>query len=270
MKCNIPNSKNSKKNFDTDEAKASASLAWNSHAELVLDLSIKEQTKRIGLDDTFAYGCVNCEECCCDQKISLTPRDAYTLAKGLNMTYDDFLAKICIPQFSPPYGVPMLYLKTVGNHKTCVLRNSNAGCIVENFKPTICALHPLGRYIPNTKCTPDNIRYFLTPCPYSALSKTTSTVREWLEKNNVQIKDQFFCDWVTAVHNISDTLEILHKTLNEECFSKVHISLLGFLYFEYDLSAEFEPQFSEKIEKIHAYLEWNLNGRKAEDDEAIY
>ena len=258
MKCNINNNKSTQKDQENNS--------------FMKDLSENFDKYIINLSDEFTTGCRNCTGCCTmmGQDIILNPLDAYNAAKVFGNSSDIFAIKTTLA-LGYNSKVPLMMLSPTTVTKHCPMLK-NGQCKLGSRKPTSCAIYPIGRsFYGNSEYSPENIRYFL---PRSRNNFTCNkgsnkkyTVEEWLKLNGVPVQDPFFCDWMTAAEKIGNKIETLENMLDEETFNKVLGAVWYTLYTNYDLSDDFYPQFSEKLEDIYEYLEWNLEGRIMEDIE---
>jgi len=148
------------------------------------------QRNKLKLNDSFAFNCLQCGSCCKNRHdILLTAYDFYRATKHLNLPPQEFYKKYCEsyvgdvsktlvvrlkakPIFNALLVVPT-ELETV-----CPLLTNDGLCRVQDSKPVICAIYPLGRFRKEGDKTTTYFKQKIT-CG----DKTRShTLREWLEK----------------------------------------------------------------------------------------
>lgn len=84
--------------------------------------------------------------------------------------------------------MPVVRLKPLGYDKHCAFLERN-GCAVQAFKPTVCAMFPIGRFRECGKDKSDEISYMFTN-PNCGDKREIHTVRGWLA--NRRLKLRFF------------------------------------------------------------------------------
>ena len=216
---------------------------------------------KIGLDDTFEFGCRRCGMCCKNREdIILSSKDVFNIAKALNMTTKEVLERYCDLYIGPNSRFPMVRLNPKPDG-SCPLLNKN-NCIVHRAKPAICALFPLGRYAlfnpdeqDKSEEHPFEVGYMLTPTQCGNINRIK--VKNWLNKFNIPDPDEFFATWHEYSMKFGGRIRELEK--HEEVTEKTYdmIFNVGFhvLYAEYDTSKELFPQFKERIEQLDGLIE---------------
>ena len=140
---------------------------------------------KIGLDDTFHFGCRQCGKCCINREdILLNAKDVYNLCNALSLTPDKSWNNTA-KSISPRLKLPIVRLKPQGSIKRCPLLKDRK-CSVHNLKPAVCAMYPIGRAIRIDTCEAGS-KDLQTLTPVYLYNKTacgdaseSHTVREWL------------------------------------------------------------------------------------------
>ena len=174
----------------------------------------------IGLDDVFAFKCRGCGKCCKNRDdILLNSRDVYNIATALKLTHQQVIEQYCDVYVGSNSRIPIVRLKPKGPNKMCPLL-SGSRCSVHSFKPTVCALFPLGRVFmaenameqmdertleKMSSCKPNQIEYVITPFTCASL-KRKQTVRAWLEAFGILAEDEFFLKWNQAIFKLTTDL----------------------------------------------------------------
>lgn len=216
---------------------------------------------KIGIDEPFKFSCTMCGLCCRGRSdILLNPKDLFKIAQGLGITPREAVEKYCEVYIGQSSRIPIVRLVPVGPYKICQLLNGNR-CSVHNSKPTVCALYPLGRAVEvskkatdNVEISPKDIKYILQPISCGG-RKTEHTVREWLEKFNIPVEDEFFARWQTIVCKVGSAVRKLEKTASEEFMSKLLSLIFVGLYLDYSMKTEFEEQLEINSKKVVGFIE---------------
>ena len=246
MKCNLPGKKKN----------TSMKYGRNADPRLVEIVENRDQYK-IGLDDTFTFGCKMCGKCCTNREdIMLTPRDVFRMAKELQMSMQDFIQKYCESYIGPSSKFPVIRLFPEGEDKHCPLLKDRK-CIVHQSKPVVCALFPIGRMFSaeqGQEMSTQNLTYLLMHHGCGDGTEKHS-VREWLTTFNIPLEDEFHIMWTNALAEISKRLrEYLPKADEKEAFLLYNALFLG-IYGSYHMESEFMPQFERNIKLAKELVE---------------
>ena len=220
---------------------------------------IKNLTKNeLTLNSSFNFDCNRCGDCCKGRvDILLSFRDVYRIAKTLKKTAEEVVNRYCETYIGPSSKIPLLRLKPKGDKKICPLLKGNKCCVHEN-KPIVCALYPIGRIYffenPFDDAT-GRVAYVnnATTC-YSSHKKYK--VREWLEKFNIPINDDFFFKWQKCIFNFSNFIYKLEKSDNKNIRIKNMVWSIMFaaLYLNIDTREEVNSQFQSNVEEVLVIL----------------
>lgn len=205
----------------------------------------------VGLDDTFQFHCTMCGKCCINREdILLNPKDVYNLAKEVKMTTKDFFSTYCESFVGEDSRFPIVRIRTQGTVKRCPLLKDRK-CSVHKAKPTVCAMFPIGRCICVDKkkmddITSQDVRYILD-MPGCGNKSETHTVREWLQRFDLLLEDEFFVAWNRCLMKLSPMFQKLEKM--RVYMEPVWQGSLVLLYLLYDTEQDFMPQFESHVEK---------------------
>lgn len=214
----------------------------------------------VGLDDTFKFHCNQCGKCCTYRDdIILSPRDIYKMSKELQMSPAVFFQEYCQSHIGDVSRIPIVTLRPVGKDYHCPLLKNNK-CIVHRVKPAVCALYPLGRYISadsskdiTTRMDLASVKYLLQPIECGDDSQT-QTVREWLSGFEIELEDEYFIQWNTAIQEIGDRLKQLEKTQDMMAMVEIWGFTRILLYLRYDIRKPISSQFHENVAMLKALL----------------
>lgn len=157
--------------------------SYGGRNEAILDMF---ENGQIGLDEKFKTSCRFCYGCCsCKDAVPMSAYDLFKVAKELNMTITDVISEYCSIHIGSTSLLPVITLKqNEKTHKCSLLKNGV--CSINNARPTVCSLFPLGRYIQEDG-EDTTIRYIFNG-DKGCHKSHTYTVREWLETNGIMLK----------------------------------------------------------------------------------
>jgi len=217
------------------------------------------KNNQLGLDDTFAFGCDGCGECCINREdIVLTPYDMYRVSKCTRTKPVRFFQKYCETYLGSESKIPVVRLlpkKPTGLSyrqreiiKTVCPLLRDGKCIVHKLKPVVCAIFPLGRCY-SADPTMKKISYFRQGQSCGSWDKT-QTVRQWLRKFNVPEDNDFMNTWGAFLQTASNFMQNILKELPVEQKRTLCVEFLFILDFNYDTNKEFMPQLENNILKF--------------------
>ena len=123
-------------------------------------------------DDTFRFACNCCGQCCKEREdILLSAYDIMRLQGYLDISFEELLLTYCEMYIGKESELPICRLRTEARCPFLL----HGKCYVQDAKPTVCALYPLGRMFDGKK-----VRYFLQKHDCGA-GNTEHTLRKWLE-----------------------------------------------------------------------------------------
>lgn len=216
---------------------------------------------KIGLDDTFHFGCKQCGKCCINREdILLNAKDVYHLCKALNLTPEQVMERYCEVYIGHDSRIPIVRLKPRGSIKRCPLLKDRR-CSVHSLKPTVCAMYPIGRCLglaPKGTRNKDlqslEIAYFYNRADCGEKSET-HTVREWLAMFGIPIDDECFKLWQRTILSVSRFVHKAEKKLSEDTMSQIWGLIHAVLYLCYDPNEAFLPQLQTNSQKLLALLD---------------
>lgn len=222
------------------------------------DLSDNLDKYLIGIDEEFAFKCRKCGKCCKNRNdVMLNSRDLYNIAKKLGITTMQVIEKYCETFIGADSNLPIVILKFGGSKNACPLLNTKGLCLVQDMKPVICALFPLGRIVKGDNL--DNfvsaeytaINFIIQPVQCGSISRK-QTVRGWLERFGIPVEDNFYVKWSQLIFSLSTSIQKLmqSKKVTGKIIEMLQNGIGSALYSSYDINKEFMPQFIENFDKI--------------------
>jgi Fe-S-cluster containining protein len=158
---------------------------------------ILKDYERMGLDDTFRFGChpeISCfNSCCGDVNIFLTPYDVLRMKNALGMESGDFLDRYTQLPIHKDMAYPVVMFKLDDDqpHKPCQLVGPE-GCTIYADRPWPCRMYPLGMASPKEGSEEEEF-YFLMKedCCEGFTQEREWTVRAWLADQGMERYDEF-------------------------------------------------------------------------------
>ncbi len=181
---------------------------------------------KIGLDDTFHFGCRQCGKCCINREdILLNAKDVYNLCNALSLTPGQVMKQYCEVYIGQDSRLPIVRLKPQGSIKRCPLLKDRK-CSVHNLKPAVCAMYPIGRAIRIDTCeVGSKDLQTLTPVylynkPACGDASESHTVREWLAMFGIPVNDPCFSAWHRTILSVSQFVRKAEKKLPGHTMTK--------------------------------------------------
>lgn len=228
----------------------------------------------VSLQDDYPFECKKCGKCCKNRNdVLLNGRDVWNLARFLNITSEEFISKYCTVYIGKSSRLPVVTLRPVGQALFCPFLHNNL-CSVQEAKPTVCALFPLGRIIHNDALEDGDfknptVEYFKMDCPNKTNSEDTSsstvqpekkeqqssaflldeendgnpTVESWLKSMGVETPDSFYVSWTNMICSMCLKVVRIEKEAEPGVIRRVWDLLFSAMYLWYNPQAPFEEQF---------------------------
>jgi len=216
----------------------------------------------IGPEDTFDLRCHACGRCCrdCDD-ILLNSEDLFNLATWFDITTRKAAEKYCHAFIGKNTKMPLLRLEMQGPERVCPLLQPG-GCRLQNKRPTVCRLFPLGRATFGTNDSAVDVdssqleqKYLLQQQVGCSGKPKTITVRQHLRNNGFSIPDWFYREWSRAFFNASGLLSQLRDAgLTDSNLKVFQDSLASFFYYDYDTQSDFQAQFFECMHNLEELI----------------
>lgn len=216
-----------------------------------------KETTIIEEGESFQFHCRKCGNCCRgrDNDIILSSHDVYSLAKGLNLTTVEIIEKYTQVHIGNNSCLPIPTLKNVKSFMGdthCVFLE-NGKCKVQDYKPSVCRLYPLGRAISSDKKTGEKeFFYFLQhdTCGDESEKESLHTLDEWFP-NRKESEAAF--DIASTYHfKLIQEMELPQMYTadftTEKSKNMFTNMLLDAMYLRYDTNEDFLPQYKRNMD----------------------
>ena len=133
--------------------------------------------------------------------------------------------------------------------------------MVHDVKPTVCAMFPIGRYLPlpaddDFPENPEKMSVgYIFNNPECGDGSETHTVREWFHDFNIPLKDDYFFTWTKTQATLRRHLRFLEEHLSEKTMLRIWNATLITLYLNYDITEDFQTQFQQNSDVILSLIE---------------
>jgi Predicted Fe-S-cluster oxidoreductase len=204
-------------------------------------MDYKEITKLNYLepDDTFRFGCDCCGGCCKERGDTLlTAYDIMRLQEYLGISFKELLITYCELYVGKDSGLPIVRIRTDARCPF-LIRNK---CLVQDAKPAVCSLFPLGRIYDGEK-----VRYFLQEgiCGTGA---EEHTLHEWLKPLGSNSESCCILWW----NMLKEGVEIIKQAREQNNgLEEMILDFMVFIMYDgYDSKKSPISQMQERIEVL--------------------
>ena len=216
-----------------------------SYAQDNIETFLKNELKSRG--DTFRFDCKMCGKCCRKRRepILINGADAFRMARALGESVQRVVVENTIHYLGENSHVPVIVLKERMDGSCRMLRNGK--CMVQQDKPAVCALYPLGRY---QDLRDGSVHYFLNPGTCAGYDADREwTLQEWLDRFKLEENGQMTLAWNGLFSGIcSVTCKMAEEDISEE----MRAAMAFALYIHYDTERSFVEQVEENKTLIQA------------------
>ena len=208
------------------------------------DLKRFQQRELKSRSDTFRFECQMCGKCCRkrSEPIIVNGSDVFRMSRALGISVEDFIIRNTNCYLGEHSHAPILTLSERLDGSCRMLRKGK--CMVQQDKPVVCAIYPLGRYQDSRD---NSVHYFLNSntCIGASGGKEW-TLQEWLDAFHVDEVTEMSTAWNELFAGISARMCKLDETSISIEMREV---MTMALYFNYDWSRPYIQQIEEnKIE----------------------
>lgn len=195
-------------------------------------------------DDKFTFRCNQCGECCKNRAdILLSPFDLCRISKALGEPLPDVLKKYGFLYLGDTSKFPLVSLEMREDDGKCPFLNDNNRCGIHMYKPSVCALFPLGRCASRHNDKTD-IFYILQPTD-CGFKDEVHTPREWMGSFNLEESEQWFAAWQDIVMEISERIRAILPNLPIGVVDEMFSGIVQILYLRYHIDQPLLPQVKE-------------------------
>ena len=202
----------------------------------------------LGLDDTFELDCRQCGKCCHNSTdLYITPYDLFGIALHLGKTTEEVVEQYCELVYGHTTGFPFIRIKPVPPYNSCPFA-AGGKCGVHENKPVICRAYPLARLTRGD----GEIGYFFNGATCGHESNAIS-VRDWLGDAASPEAEQAGRLWFEAVEKLTPHIQPELYPSRRVQLKEIGM-IFGNIWFGYDTSLPFLPQFHLNIEWLKGYF----------------
>lgn len=193
--------------------------------------------------DTFKFSCKMCG-CCCrnrSEPILMTGLDVFRIAQALQVEPGNVLEKYMTGYVGDDSHVPIFILKERYDGSCSLLRQGK--CTVQDKKPVVCAIYPLGRYY---SAEDKQIHYFKQEHDCSDGSKDGQewTLQEWLDNFGLSELGNMSNAWNKMLMGVSTVTSKIDKAK----IPPVLIQAMAYaMYGAYDINKKYEDQVEDNM-----------------------
>ena len=197
-------------------------------------------------EDTFHFECEMCGKCCRnrDDPILITGADIYRIAKALGKATMDIVASHTKMYIGGTSHLPVLVLKERMDGSCSFLRNGR--CTVQQNKPAVCALFPLGRYYSSQD---KRFHYFVNPvsCQPGRKDGRSWTLQEWLDEFKIEDGEDQARAWDRLIVGLATvTSQMKRDKINGRILDLMILSM----YVGYDIEKPYIEQVEQHMETL--------------------
>lgn len=214
---------------------------------------------QIGLDESFTFHCTQCGKCCIHRDdILLTAKDVFRIARKFQVSPKELIEQYCETYIGRDSRLPVVRLKPSGRVQRCPLLKDRK-CSVHDVKPYVCAMFPIGRGLSiqegkTEHLSKTEIKYIFVN-PGCGDDTEQHTVREWFNRFQIPLEDEFFVSWSKAMISLSKCLKSIEKNTTEKAMSAIYNALFAGLYLNYDMADDFDSQVQINLESSVQFLQ---------------
>lgn len=183
-------------------------------------------------------GCVGCSFCCRSMvgTITLDPYDIYNLTLNLNKSFELLLSEYI--ELNIADGIILPNLKTTA--EGCLFLSREGRCTIHGFRPGLCRLFPLGRFIRDNK-----VHYILQihECMYE--NRSDIFVHKWIGLPDIGVYEEFSAEWYNLIKRLQAFI-----TENADQAKVVNMLMLKSFYLNPYNASDFYRQFWERKESL--------------------
>lgn len=183
-------------------------------------------------------GCIGCSYCCRNMvgTITLDPFDIYKFTINLNKGFEQLLSD-CL-ELNIADGIILPNLKTA--EKGCPFLSREGRCTIYAFRPGLCRLFPLGRFIKD-----NTVHYILQVHECINQNRSDIAIYKWIGMPNIETYEKFSADWYHLIKRLQ-----AYITDSPGQAKTVNMLLLKSFYLYPYSNSDFYRQYGERKESL--------------------
>lgn len=200
-------------------------------------------------DDTFTFTCQMCGNCCRNraEPILLTGPDIFRIAKSLGTRPGEVVSKYLTGYLGSTSNTPVFVLRERMDGSCSLLRNGK--CMVQDDKPVVCAIFPLGRF---TDADTMEASYFTQNVSCPGVKKGNEiTLKDWLSAFRIEETETMARAWLSLMVGVSSVMANMDRAkITQDMINAMILAM----YVGYDTELPYEPQVEQSKQLIAAYM----------------
>lgn len=209
------------------------------------DIQLFEKN-RLRDDDTFQFECLRCGSCCRKRKdaVVLNGPDLFRVARALGIAPAETAHKHTRLNIGSESHLPVLVLRERLDGSCSLLRNGR--CTVQQNKPAVCALFPLGRMYDSRD---NQFHYFWQGCSMGKTGPAGKvwTLREWLDEFGLRESEEDVKAWTQLARGLA---AVTHPMKDGQMSKAMLETLLNAIYLDYDISQPYAEQVQAHMVRL--------------------
>lgn len=209
----------------------------------------------LGPNDTFSFSCKMCGNCCRKRRepILMTGSDIFRIAQASNHPVDQVIQSCMRTHIGDTSHLPVIVLREREDGSCALLRKGK--CMVQQNKPAVCALFPLGRYFDTKE---KRFHYFFNErsCAKGYDKGQVWTLQQWKDEFHLDETEDMASVWSRLMTGIA---EITHKMPAEKITGDFFYVIFWALYLGYDTTLPYIPQVEHRMSEVRLIFEKNFH-----------
>ena len=205
--------------------------------------------KKVAPGDYFSFTCSRCGDCCRNVKDSVMVErlDLYRLTRFLGMGISEVVLQYTDTTFLA-WDFPVLTLKTKPHMGACIFLKSSKCRVHGGAKPRACRTYPIG-VGPDDVHPGEWLSFIVSKKPHH-FTGPRRLVGDWIDET-FTTEDRAF---VAADYAYTGELAEITRNIDKQYEHEVLSLMIYFKYMNYDLSADFMPQYNRNMEELKCHL----------------
>ena len=215
------------------------------------------QSNEIKHGESFQFECQMCGHCCKgrSEPIVVTGYDVFRFSRALGMSLKESIDLNCTVYLGHTSHIPVCVLQERMDGSCRLMRKGK--CMVQNNKPAVCALYPLGRYY---DIRDKQFHYFTVPENQCAGTKADHEwmLDDWINHFHLEENIEESTAWnrlMIGITNVTAKWDTRRVKKNQELFGL----MLAVLYMNYRYDLPYIAQVEANMEIARVYFNDKFN-----------
>ncbi len=213
------------------------------------------EAEKMSSQDTFRFSCDSCGKCCRNRgDILLNPHDIVRMQKYLGLSLEEILDTYCEVYIGESSRLPIVRLR----HAAVCVFLMHGKCLIQEAKPSVCVLYPLGRI---TEIGKTDVKYILQDVGCGRRDRENRVV-DWL-RNLGEEHEECAGIWYSLIGEASDFMRNMPEELG---LQSLQAALFGLLYDGYDCDSPLVLQLCRRLDAFRRIFRKPDGGCSDSDD----